>query len=53
MNESEANSSSASGSMSKTQTQHFSTETGAGGDFATVKSKDVEYINEELPSSML
>jgi len=51
-NESEPTSS-ASGSMSKTQTQQFSTETGAGGDFATVKSKDIEYINEELPSSMI
>mgnify|MGYP002631107730 FL=1 len=51
-NESEPTSS-ASGSMSKTQTNQFSTETGAGGDFANVKSKDIEYINEELPDSMI
>lgn len=39
--------------MSKTQTNQFSTETGGQGDFANVKAKDVTYINEELPPSMI
>jgi hypothetical protein len=39
-NESEATSS-MSGSISKTHTQQFSTETGTGGDFGAVKSKDI------------
>ena len=51
-NESEP-SSSVSGSMSKTQTNQFSTETVAGGVFANVKSKDIEYVKEELPDSMI
>ena len=42
-----------SGSMSKTQTNQFSTETGVQGDFGNVKSKDIEYVNEELPDSMI
>lgn len=41
--------------MSKTQTNQFSTETGTGGqgDFGNVKAKDVAYVQEELPDSML
>lgn len=51
-NESEG-SSSASNSMSKTQTNQFSTETGVQGDFGNVNRKDVTYVNEELPVSMI
>lgn len=51
-NESEP-SSSVSGSMSKTQTNQFSTETGVQGDFGNVKAKDIEYVDEELPVSMI
>lgn len=51
-NESEATSS-MSGSISKTHTQQFSTETGTGGDFGAVKSKDIQYVNEDLPESMM
>ena len=51
-NESEG-SSSASNSMSKTQTNQFSTETGVQGDFGNVSRKDVKYVQEELPYSMI
>jgi len=47
-------SSSVSGSMTKTQTNQFSTDTGGqGGDFANVKAGEIEYVNEELPDSMM
>ena len=52
-NESEEPSSSISGSVSKTQTNQFSTETGQVGDFANVKAKDIKYVEEELPDSMM
>lgn len=52
-NESEGGSSSASNSMSKTQTNQFSTETGVQGDFANVSGKDVTYVDEALPPSMI
>jgi hypothetical protein len=44
-----------SGSMSKTQTNQFSTgNTGTQqGVFGNVKTKDIEYVNEELPDSMM
>ena len=49
-------SSSVSKSMNKSQTGPFSTEgtgTAGGGDFANVKAKDIEYVKEELPESMI
>ena len=50
-NESEMTSS-ISGSMNKTTTNQFSTETGQG-DFGNVKAKDVAFVEEELPESMM
>ena len=45
--------SSISGSMNKTTTNQFSTETGMKGDFGDVRAKDVTYVDEELPESMM
>ena len=41
--------------MSKTEGQGFAqtSETGGGGDYATIKSKDVKYVEEEIPDSMM
>ena len=50
----ESDSGSVSGSVSKTQdAEGFTTETGQKGDYATIKAKDVKYVEEELPDSMM
>ena len=46
-------SSNMSGSTSQVEKDSTTKTTGGGGDFKTVKAKDIEYVNEELPPSMM
>ena len=52
-NESESQSNMSESSTQKLQSTDTVTATGAGGDFANVKAKDIHYVDEELPESMM